>query len=249
MSALAIEDLSASYGAADVISGISLVAEAGKVTAVLGPNGAGKSTLVNAVSGQVWVTRGSVRIDDTVITNRPLHAVVKAGVVQAPQGHAMFGYSTCLENLRLGAHTRKDRAAIQADIDEFLEVWPIAKRVLHKRANLCSGGEQQVIAIGRALMSRPKAIMLDEPSIGLAPILVDQLFSSFADQIRTVEWSRSMAVLLVEQNVGKALSIADDVIVLVGGAIVARGPASDFTPQRVAELYLHGHSDSTRRSA
>lgn len=239
MPTLTIDNLRSSYGAADVIEGVSISAGAGQVTAILGPNGAGKSTLVNTVSGNVGATGGDIRIDDKSILNRPPHSVVRAGVVQVPQGHTMFGYSTCLENLRLGAHTRRDREAVETDIEEFLEVWPIAQRVLHKRANLCSGGEQQVIAIGRALMSRPKAIMLDEPSIGLAPILVDQLFESFANQMRSVEWSKSMAVLLIEQNVGKALSVADTITVLVGGVAVAEGKAAEFTVERVAELYLH----------
>jgi branched-chain amino acid transport system ATP-binding protein len=235
---LTLAAVSASYGGPDIVHDVSLDVPGGSIVALLGPNGAGKSTLVNAVSGMVAVTRGRVLFGDRDVTNRPPHRIVSAGIAQVPQGRELFGYSSAIDNLRLGANTRRDRDQVEADIEEFLDAWPIARRVRHRKATLCSGGEQQVIAIGRALMSRPKVLLLDEPSVGLAPILVDQLFASAREKLFAASWASDLAVLLVEQNVRKALEVADRIYVLVSGRIVHEGSPDELTSHDVAAMYL-----------
>jgi branched-chain amino acid transport system ATP-binding protein len=239
---LTLAAVSAAYGGPDIIHEVSLEVPGGSIVALLGPNGAGKSTLINAVSGMVPVTKGRVLFGDRDLTNQAPHRIVSAGIAQVPQGRALFGYSDGLDNLRLGAHTRRDREQVEADIEEFLDAWPIARRVLHRKATLCSGGEQQVIAIGRALMSRPKALLLDEPSVGLAPILVDQLFASAREKLFAASWASHLAVLLVEQNVRKALEIADRIYVIASGRIVHEGSPAELTSHDVAAMYLRASS-------
>jgi branched-chain amino acid transport system ATP-binding protein len=234
---LKIEGLSASYGGPDVIRDISIEVRPHEVVGVLGPNGAGKSTLLNAISGVIKVTSGRTVLMGEPIHGLPVHTIVARGVAQVPQGRRLFPYSTGYENLRAGAYVRVDRDQIHSDIVRFGKDWPVAQRVMNRKGVLMSGGEQQVIALGRGIMSRPHVLLLDEPSLGLAPILVDQLF----EMIRTVTTrlnDRGSGVLLVEQNVRKTLSIANWIYVLVNGRITHSGPASELTPQDVVGLYL-----------
>jgi branched-chain amino acid transport system ATP-binding protein len=245
---LELDTLCASYGGPDVISNITLEVHANEVVGVLGPNGAGKSTLLNAISGLVKVTSGRALLLGQPIHGQTAHRIVARGVAQVPQGRRLFNYSNGYENLRAGAYVRTDRDRIHRDIVQFGKDWPIAHRVMNRKAALMSGGEQQVIALGRGIMSRPRLLLLDEPSLGHAPILVDQLF----EMIRTVVANlheRGAGVLLVEQNVRKTLSIASRIYVLVNGRLVHSGPAAGITPQQVVALYLGkttGHGDSTK---
>lgn len=242
---LSVSGVSAAYAGPDVVHRVSIDLQPGEVLALLGPNGAGKSTLVNAISGLVRVTAGRVRFRGADLTNRAPYRIVAAGIAQVPQGREVFGYSTCAENLSLGGYLRRDRSELSEDVERFLEDWPLARHVLHQRANLCSGGEQQVTAIGRALMSRPKVLLMDEPSMGLAPILVERLYATMRESLRQEGWSKRLALLLVEQNVRKALEVADRVCVMVNGQLVFSGAASDLTPSEVAGLYMESPSATT----
>jgi branched-chain amino acid transport system ATP-binding protein len=234
---LRVEALSASYGGPDVIHDIDLRAAPRAVTAVVGPNGAGKTTLLNAISGLAAVTGGRMTLGGRPIHTLAPHQVVAAGIAHVPQGRALFGYSTGYENLKLGAFVRRDRAAVEDDIAAFAERWPVASRVLRTPAHLMSGGEQQVIAIGRAIMSRPSVLLLDEPSLGLAPVLVDRLFAMIRD-LRDGELG-DIALLLVEQNVAKTLEVADHVHVLANGRVVLDGPARALTSEQIAGSFIH----------
>jgi branched-chain amino acid transport system ATP-binding protein len=236
---LSLRGLSASYGGGDVLAGISLDIRPGELCALLGPNGAGKTTLLRAISGLVRVTGGSILLDGRPVHNQPPHRIVEAGVAHVPQGRALFPYSTGYENLRAGGYIRKDRAGLAKDIEDFLDDWPIARTVLDRNGALMSGGEQQVVALGRALMSRPRLILLDEPSLGLAPILVGQLFAMIKRLVKELS-ERGTAVLLVEQNVRKAVEVADQVHVLVNGRIVFSGSAAGLAPEDVASMYMVG---------
>jgi branched-chain amino acid transport system ATP-binding protein len=216
---------------------VSLTVEPGEVVALLGPNGAGKTTTLNAISGLARVRAGKVTFDGKPIQRLPAHRIATAGIAHVPQGRKLFGYSTGRENLAIGGYARSDRKAVDADLEGFLGRWPIAERVAGQRGNLMSGGEQQVIAVGRGLMARPRLLLLDEPSLGLAPILVDRLM----EMLRSVEAespTEGLAMLLVEQNAAKAIELASRVYVMVAGRVVHQARASEITPAEVVELYL-----------
>jgi branched-chain amino acid transport system ATP-binding protein len=234
---LELEGMSAGYEGPEVVHDVSLTVEPGEIVALLGPNGAGKTTILNAISGLAHVRAGTVQLDGSPIQRLPAHRIATAGIAHVPQGRKLFGYSTGRENLAIGGYARSDRRAVDMDLDAFIGRWPIAERVAGQRGNLMSGGEQQVIAVGRGLMARPTLLLLDEPSLGLAPILVDQLM----EMLRTVEadWAtEGLAMLLVEQNAAKALALASRVYVMVAGRVVHQSRASEITPAEVVELYL-----------
>jgi branched-chain amino acid transport system ATP-binding protein len=234
---LELRAVTAGYGAPSVIHDVSLELHPGDVVAIVGPNGAGKTTILNAICSQASVMRGRVVLDGEDITRLATDAVVRKGVAHVPQGRAIFPYSTGVENLRIGGFARRDREALETDIRAFVTQWPLAERVLHRKGALMSGGEQQVIAVGRALMSRPKVLLLDEPSLGLAPILVTQLFEMFAT-LATEFRARGGAIVLVEQNIARALEVADRAYVVVDGRIAHQAPASALTPETLAQLYF-----------
>jgi branched-chain amino acid transport system ATP-binding protein len=234
---LALEGVCAGYAGPDVVHDVRLTVEPGEVVALLGPNGAGKTTILNAISGLAPVREGTILLDGKPVHRLPAHRIAAAGIAHVPQGRKLFGYSTGRANLAIGGYARSDRRAVDEDMRRFLERWPIATRVADQRGNLMSGGEQQVIAVGRGLMARPRLLLLDEPSLGLAPILVEQLM----EMLRSVEaeWAtEGLSMLLVEQNAAKAIALADRVYVAVAGRIVHHCRASEITPADVVELYL-----------
>lgn len=222
---LQVQDLEAGYGAIVALHGISLTVSAGEIVTIIGANGAGKSTTLNAVCGVVRARRGSVTFDGRNLASVPAHEVVRLGLAQSPEGRKIFPRLTVLENLEMGAFTRRDPAGVRADIEKYYAMFPILEKRKHQPGGLLSGGEQQMLAIARALMSRPKLLLLDEPSLGLAPQIVVQIF----DIVRELN-KQGMSVLLVEQNARMALKVAHRGYVLETGRIT-------FTDK--ADVLLH----------
>ena len=220
--ALVVENLSAGYGDTQVLWDVSLAIEAAEVVALIGSNGAGKSSLLGAISGLVRVDGGSVRFEGDEITRRAPDAIVRTGVVQVPQGRRLFGALTVRENLLMGAYLRKDHE-VQADLERVLELLPRLKQRYEFLAGRLSGGEQQQVAIARALMARPKVLLIDEMSLGLAPVLVDQLLVI----LRTIN-DEGVAILMVEQDVQTALEFATRAYVLETGRVTLSGTTHDL---------------------
>ena len=211
---LDLEDVSVAYGPTKVLRGVSLSVKPGTIVALLGGNGSGKSTTLNTISGFLRPTRGQIVFDGRRIDRLSTDAIVRLGLVQVPQGREVFASMTVAENLELGAVTRAGRAAIQRDLERVLEQFPALHPRLRQLAGTLSGGEQQMLAVARALMAAPRAVLMDEPSAGLAPKVVDELMD------RVVELNRQgLTILLVEQNVGAALSVAERAYVLKDGVI------------------------------
>jgi branched-chain amino acid transport system ATP-binding protein len=223
MSLLEVEDLHANYDAADVIHGINLRVDAREVAVILGANGAGKTTTMRAISGMI-ARRGRVTFDGQDISKSAPDAIVRYGLAQVPQGRGTIGDLSVEENLRAGAHVRKDKKEIASDMDRWYETYPRLAERRKQKAGLLSGGEQQMLAVSRAMMSRPKLLLCDEPSLGLSPKLTQELFESLA----AISKEMSMAILLVEQNASMALSIADRGYLIEVGAIAESRPAAEL---------------------
>jgi branched-chain amino acid transport system ATP-binding protein len=219
---LEVQGLDAGYGLTAVLHGVSLAVPAGSVVALLGGNGAGKTTTLNTISGFLRPTAGTITLEGRSIAGLPSHEIVRRGVVQVPQGREVFPGLTVHENLGLGAIVRRD-GEVRADLEQVYALFPRLHERRRQKAGSLSGGEQQMLAIGRGLMARPRVLLLDEPSMGLAPLLVDELGQTIADLNR-----RGMTILLVEQNVGMALEIARHAYVLRDGAIVTSGDAREL---------------------
>jgi branched-chain amino acid transport system ATP-binding protein len=234
---LSIGDLSILYGAREVLKGISIDLGEGEIVTVLGANGAGKSTLLQAVCGLIPIAAGTVTYAGTLLNKVPAYEIVRRGISLAPEGRRVFPTHTVDENLNLGAFTRrKHKKEIARAKERVHTLFPILKERSLQLAGTLSGGEQQMLAIGRALMSSPKVLLLDEPSLGLAPILVKQIF----DIIREIN-KQGVSILLVEQNAYKALAIAGHGYVLENGKIAVQGPAADLkSDERIQEAYLGG---------
>jgi len=231
---LVIEGLQAGYGGAAVLHGVEVRVDAGELVSVIGPNGAGKSTLLRTISGLVTPSAGSITFDgDDLLTMEP-DQIVKRGLIQVPEGRMVLGRMSVHENLLLGAHARRRGVNISRDFDYVLTLFPRLKERLEQLAGTLSGGEQQMLAISRGLMGAPRLLLMDEPSLGIAPIVVEHIFSAIAE-IR----SSGVTVMLVEQNAAKALSAATRAYVLDLGRIVATGPASELLgDERVRQTYL-----------
>jgi branched-chain amino acid transport system ATP-binding protein len=217
-SLLSVRDLVVHYGVVRALSGISLEVPEGRIVALIGANGAGKSTTLRAISGLVRPTSGSVEFQGRSIAGLPSHQIVALGVAQAPEGRGIFLNLTVRENLDLGAYLRRDRAAVDADRERAYALFPILKERGGQVSGTLSGGEQQMLAVARALMSRPTLLLLDEPSLGLAPQFVDRIF-----QVIQEINEAGVSLLLVEQNANMALQVAHHAYVLETGAIVMQG--------------------------
>lgn len=223
MALLEIKDLEVSYGIIKAIKGISFDVNEGEVIALIGANGAGKTTILHTITGLITADRGTVQFEGKEITKVPAHKIVGMGMAHVPEGRRVFANLTVLQNLKMGAYTRKDKNEIEQTLETVYTRFPRLKERQNQMAGTLSGGEQQMLAMGRALMSHPKIILMDEPSMGLSPIFVNEIF----DIIQSVSASGT-TVLLVEQNARKALSIADRAYVLETGNIVLEGKADEL---------------------
>ena len=234
MDMLTVEDINVYYGAIHAIKGISLSVAKGGITTLIGSNGAGKSTTLHTISGLLKPKTGKITFEGQDITGKPAHKIVGMGLSQVPEGRHVFANMTVMENLDLGAYLRTDKEEINKDLTDVFTKFP---RLLERKdqiAGTLSGGEQQMLAMGRALMSRPRLMLLDEPSMGLAPLLVQEIFNI----IKEINASGT-TVLLVEQNAKKALAIADRAYVLETGRITLSGKASDLiNDEKVKKAYL-----------
>jgi len=221
---LEIRNQHVSYGGIAALHGISLDVPVGSIVTLIGGNGAGKSSTLRAISGIAKVASGSIVFEGREITNKPAHEIVALGLAHSPEGRMVFSNLTVLENLHMGAHLRRDRQAISSDLERIFALFPRLKERLQQAAGTLSGGEQQMLAIARALMSKPKCLLLDEPSLGIAPILVQTIFS------RIVEINRELGltILLVEQNANLALRIASHGYVLETGRIILNDTAENL---------------------
>ena len=233
---LEARDLVVYYGAIHAVKGISLRVEDGQIVTLIGSNGAGKSTTLHTISGLIKPRSGNILFDGTDITGTPAHKIVASGLVQVPEGRHVFANMSVMENLDMGAYLRKDKDGIEKDKKKVFELFPRLFERKNQLSGTLSGGEQQMLAMGRALMERPRVLLLDEPSMGLAPLLVKEIFSI----IKTIN-EEGTTVLLVEQNANMALSIADYAYVLETGRITLSGPAADLSAsEAVRKAYLGG---------
>jgi len=236
MTLLRLDNVHTYYGNIHALKGISLTVDEGEVVTLIGANGAGKSTTLKTISGLLYPRQGKVYLEDKDLTKFRAHEIVSMGVVQVPEGRRVFSRLTVMENLEMGAFTRKDKDGIQKDLKRVFELFPRLEERQNQVAGTLSGGEQQMLAMGRALMSRPRILLLDEPSMGLAPVLVDLIF----DTIRELN-DQGMTILLVEQNALLALDVAHRGYVLETGRIVLEGDAKKLKEDpQVKEAYLGG---------
>jgi branched-chain amino acid transport system ATP-binding protein len=234
-SILAIETLRLTYGAVTAVKDVSLAVSSGEVVALLGANGAGKTTMLRAISGLVRPRAGSIHFLGERIDRLPPSRIVRLGVAHCPEGRRVFGSLTVAENLRLGAAARVDRTTIDSDRERVYRLFPILAERRHQHAGTLSGGEQQMLALGRALMAKPKLLLLDEPSLGLAPLIIETIFETLADLKRS-----GVTMLIVEQNITAALALADRAYVLRTGEIALAGNAAELLEnyEQVASAYL-----------
>lgn len=231
---LEISDLTVHYNRIPALSGVNLRVQAGEIVALLGANGAGKSTLVNTASGLVPPSSGRITFDGVEIGGRPAETVARRGLIQVPEGRQLFPLLTIEENLRMGAYLVRDPQHVTQSLDEVYGLFPVLKDRRRLAAQTLSGGQQQMLAIGRALMSRPRMMMLDEPSLGLAPLLVEQIFAV----IDTLH-QRGLPILLIEQNAALSLTVSHRAYVLEHGRITLSGPSRDLlTNPQVEKAYL-----------
>ena len=234
MAMLEIKDLEVHYGVIQAIKGISFEVEKGEVVALIGANGAGKTTTLHTISGLITPTKGTVAFEGKDITKIPGHKIVSMGMAHVPEGRRVFQELTVLQNLKLGAYTRKDKKELDETLKTVYKRFPRLEERKNQLAGTLSGGEQQMLAMGRALMSHPSIILMDEPSMGLSPIFVNEIF----DIIKEVS-AQGTTVLLVEQNANKALSIADRAYVLETGNIVLSGNAKSLlNDDAIKKAYL-----------
>ena len=234
---LKVNGIDAYYGDVCALHDISLEIGDDEIISIIGSNGAGKTTLMNCIVGWVKVKKGNVEFNGQDITNLPTHSITRTGVVQIPEGREIFSNMTVLENLEMGSYSiKRSKKEMNAKIEEMYDLFPRLKERMGQKAGSLSGGEQQMLAMGRALMSHPKLLMLDEPSMGLAPILVEQIFSIIQDLHRS-----GSTILLVEQNAKMALSISDRGYVLETGKIVLHDNAANLlSSEKVRAAYLGG---------
>lgn len=231
---LITKDLSVNYGAIQALMGINMYIDEGEMVAFIGHNGAGKSTLLKTISGLLKPVQGQVEFDGRNIMGMPANKIVNAGISHVPEGRQVFAESSVYRNLEIGAYTRKNKDEIKKDINTYFELFPILGKRRNQKAGLLSGGEQQMLAIARALMSHPRLLMLDEPSLGLAPVVVNDVYATI-NEIR----KQGTTILLVEQNAMKALKVSNRAYVIANGEIVVEGSSSCLLANSmVREAYL-----------
>jgi branched-chain amino acid transport system ATP-binding protein len=231
---LRLDDVHVAYGEIPALKGVGLEVKQGEIVALLGNNGAGKTTTLRTISGLLVPTRGALTLEGHPLAGVPPHAVVRRGIAHVPEGRRIFNRLTVRENLTMGAYTRSDTAVIAGDLERVLALFPRLNERLTQVAGTLSGGEQQMLAIGRALMARPRLLLLDEPSMGLAPVLVEQIFDTVRDINR-----QGTTILLVEQNAAMALAVAQRGYVIETGAIVLSGTAAELADNpEVRRAYL-----------
>ncbi len=236
---LKIENLHVAYGGIQALRGISLEVPDGKIVTLIGANGAGKSTTLRTITGLVKAQSGSIQWNGEELLGRSIDRIISSGIAMSPEGRRVFPDMTVLENLKIGAYLRKDRGEIEKDIKWVYELFPRLEERSWQLAGTLSGGEQQMLAVGRALMSRPKLMMLDEPSLGLAPLVVQDIFSIIGEINR-----QGVTILLIEQNANMALKIADLAYVLETGNITLSGTGAELlADEKVKEAYLGKHKN------
>ncbi len=234
---LALQQVTTAYGSIVALRGVDLTVKAGEIVALIGANGAGKSTLMMTICGQPRPREGRVLFEGADITGQPTHAIMRLGIAQSPEGRRIFPRMTVLENLKLGAELG-DPAHFDEDLARMFAMFPVLERRQAQRGGTLSGGEQQMLAIARALMSRPRLLLLDEPSLGLAPLVVKAIFTA----IRQLNETTGLTVLLVEQNAWHALRLAHRGYVLVNGRITMEGAGQELLARpEVRAAYLGGH--------
>ena len=233
---LQIQDLTVRYGGITAVDGITMDIKEHETVALIGANGAGKTTTLHAVSGLLKAAGGSIVFDGTDITKIPAEQIVSRGVIQVPEGRQVFAKLTIEENLRLGAYLQKDKAKIKENYEKAMTLFPILRERRKQAAGTLSGGEQQMLAIGRALMGNPRLLLLDEPSMGLSPLMTQQVFDVLAELK-----AGGMTILLVEQNAYEALTISDRAYIMESGNITLEGRSSELIDDpRVKDAYLGG---------
>ncbi len=236
MAMLEVKDLEVYYGVIQAIKGISFEVNEGEIVTLIGANGAGKTTTMQSIMGLIPIKHGTVTYEGQSLNRVPSHKIVRMGMTQVPEGRRVFQELTVYENLLLGAYTKNDSKSVKKDIDAIYEKFPRLKERKMQVAGTLSGGEQQMLAMGRALMSKPKLLMLDEPSMGLSPLLVDQVF----DIIKEIH-REGTTILLVEQNAGKSLAISDRAYVLENGKIAYSGTGKELSESdNIKKAYLGG---------
>ncbi|MGN0469114.1 MAG: ABC transporter ATP-binding protein [Acutalibacteraceae bacterium] len=236
MAMLEVKDLQVYYGVIQAIKGISFEVNQGEIVTLIGANGAGKTTTMQSIMGLVPIKSGTVTYEGQVINKVPCHKIVKLGMTQVPEGRRIFQELTVYQNLLMGAFTEKDKKKIKNDIEEIYTRFPRLGERKNQIAGTLSGGEQQMLAMGRAMMSHPKLLMLDEPSMGLSPLLVDEVFDIIKDYHKS-----GTTILLVEQNAGKSLAISDRAYVLENGKIALTGTGAELMESEdIKKAYLGG---------
>ncbi|MEA4993732.1 MAG: ABC transporter ATP-binding protein [Oscillibacter sp.] len=236
---LKIDNLKVSYGGIQALRGISLEVPDGKIVTLIGANGAGKSTTLRTITGLVKADSGSIRWNEAELVGRSIDQIISSGIALSPEGRRVFADLTVLENLKIGAYLRKDKAEIEKDLSWVYELFPRLQERSWQLAGTLSGGEQQMLAVGRALMSRPKLMMMDEPSLGLAPLVVQDIFKIIQEINR-----QGVTILLIEQNANMALKIADLAYVLETGNITLSGTGAELlVNEKVKEAYLGKRKD------
>ena len=234
---LKISNVETFYGKIQALRGVDLNVNQGEIVSLIGSNGAGKSTLLMTISGVNKAKKGNIVFNGENIENREPHKIVDFGICQVPEGRRIFSRLTVEENLRLGAHTNKKGKFFETDIKEVYDLFPVLSDRKTQRGGTLSGGEQQMLAIGRALMSKPKVLLLDEPSLGIAPKLVNQIFIS----IKNINKEKNVTIFLVEQNAKKALELADRAYVLVNGKVTIKGSGQELLKNKdIQAAYLEG---------
>ncbi len=236
---LKIDNLKVSYGGIQALRGISLEVPDGKIVTLIGANGAGKSTTLRTITGLIKADSGSIRWNEAELVGRSIDQIISSGIALSPEGRRVFADLTVLENLKIGAYLRKDKAEIEKDLSWVYELFPRLQERSWQLAGTLSGGEQQMLAVGRALMSRPKLMMMDEPSLGLAPLVVQDIFKIIQEINR-----QGVTILLIEQNANMALKIADLAYVLETGNITLSGTGAELlVNEKVKEAYLGKRKD------